>query len=570
MIYARHVRRRRESRARRGDIPGVWFPAAALAFLAIGAGASTVSSYPPTPPLPVWAQVQKAVPKRALVIGIADYKHATILTTPPVDATAIAAALTKADPGIVLRSVPTNKMDRKGLIDELMAFAATVEEGDVAFVFYSGHGIERDGVNYIVPSDAQKAEAGREGFEYIAIDHVSGLLRNAKAGGMVLILDACRTDPFGGAASRSDLLEPQHELVQWTHSATAPAAAGAAPPAASVGLAEVKPPTGMITVYAAASRMPSYSRFSDEPETVPSIFTRKLVQVVETLNQPVHDVFGVASGEVSMLTKDWQTPFVSSYSGGKILLLPNDHLTRDEDEAWGRTASLPPNELPAQLRRFVILWPSSVHAAAARTKIQELAAQSTLAATQPLVKPANTVVLSGALQSGGVQTAQISTAIAQQDVFVRAAPIAGTTPLGSLRRGAEVRIVDGAARQGWAKVLLENGAVGYVGNVTAASIASAPTVLSARVPVNNREAAVAAITDAWRNAAPTSTLAINVNPAIGQNAWHEEQQAFLAALRLRDTALAQGLRPANVALTIGAPSGAAAGASMAVIGGAKK
>lgn len=541
-----------------------------MAFFAIGASASDVSFYPPTPQLPAWAQAQKRVPKRVLVIGIGEYRHATILTTPPVDATAIATALTKAEPSIVLRSVPMSKMDRAGLLDELKAFAETVEEGDVAFVYYSGHGVERDGVNYIVPSDAQKAEAGREGFEYIAIDHVSGLLRNAKAGGMVLILDACRTDPFGGAASSSDLLEPQHMLSPWKQPAMAPMAAGAAPPAASVGLAEVKPPTGMITVYAAASRMPSYSRFSDEPATVPSIFTRSLVQVMETLNQPVHDVFGVASGEVSMLTKDWQTPFVSSYSGGKILLLPNDHLTRDENEAWARTASLPPSELLPQLGRFVILWPSSVHAAAARAKIQELAAQTTLAATQPLVKPANTVVLSGALQSGGVQTAQISTAIAQQDVFVRVAPNAGTTPLGSLRRGAEVRIVDGAARQGWAKVLLENGAVGYVGSVTAASIASAPAVLSARVPVNNRAAAVAAITDAWRNAAPTSTLAINVNPVIGPNAWHEQQQAFLAALRLRDIALAQGLRPANVALTIGAPSDAAVGASMAVIGGAKK
>lgn len=544
--------------------------------LCFDANAATTSPVPEPPELPAWAQAQRPPPKKALVIGIGNYQFASPLRTPAFDADMVAATLKKLDPGFDVKTVPASQWDRSGLLDAFEAFSTSLNEGDVAFVFYSGHGLERNGVNYLVPADAQVVESGREGFEYISVDYLNGLLEKARAGIVVQILDACRTDPFAGSVAQSDLLDPSDQLQ--TEAQAAPLAEAktpteqpvpAVPPQA--GLKGLDLPQGFIAVYAAAPGKPSFSLFKGDAPTAGSIFTRRLVNFLATLNEPVDDVFGVTSGDVSMLTRNRQKPFVSKFNGSKILLLANENLAKNEYETWARVANSPANQLLSQLTVFVSLYPAGPYTATARAKIQEISTGMTVAATFRVVKPPeDLLVLSGALQSAPVQTTRLATAVAQQNVFVRASPITGTARISSLQRGEEVQVVDGAVRPGWAKVLLRNGMIGYVGSVDAQSIMSSSSRLSVTIAGNDAEAASRTINEAWRKAAVSSTLVINVNPAVDENPWRARQQAFLAGLRLRDAVMAQGLQPSRLSFTIGRPLNAAGEIGMSMIGGARR
>ncbi len=526
----------------------------------------------PPPPLPEWAKVKKLVQKKALIVGISNYKSAKPLTSPPIDALTIASTLKKIDPAFSAKVVPPDRVGRKDLLEEIKNFAASLSPGDVAFFFYSGHGVERDNVNYLVPADASLPEPGLEAGQYIPIEHVSNLLREAAAGSIVLVLDACRTDPFAGASDGEMFLKPLASLSprEVEPISTEPNSVGFSTTPVGAGLVEYRsPPPGVIVAYSAASRKQSYSRFEDEPETIASIYTRHLTSVAETLNEPLDQVFGVTSAEIAELTKNWQTPFVSSYSGGQILLQQNDHLAAQEEETWARVASSPASSLRLSLRRFITLYPSSAYADAARKKIAELDGGTTtpfpVAVVASSSAQANSIVFTGALKSASVQAMRETIAIAQRDVFVRTTPSPDTDKIAVIPQGTAVRILGPSERPGWAKVLLSGGKVGYVGSVGAVSVESATAPLTIQVVGSDVATATAAIDETWKKAAVKSTLAIRVSPNSGVNPWLEDQTAFLTALRLRDSALDSGLKPANVMLFLEPTPNPVGAASLSLI-----
>lgn len=539
-----------------------------LACLAV---ASPVSALAPPAPLPDWAKMKKPVQKKALVVGISNYVAATPLTSPKADAEKIASTLTKVAPDFSARLVPPDRTDRRALLEEFKNFAATLQPGDVALVFYSGHGVERDNVNYLVPADAILPKPGLEGLQYIPIDYVSNLLREARAGSVVLVLDACRTDPFSGTGASEPLLKPVASLAQRPAQGLSTEGVSVAIPTSSAagGLGDRLVPAGVIVAYSAASRMPSYSRFEDEPETVPSIYTRRLASIAETLNKPLDQIFSVTSAQVSELTKNWQTPFVSSYSGGQILLQKNENLAQEEEETWARVANSPSADLRLNLASFVTLYPSSVYADAARRMIAELdrgtanPASDAALASSPMQTDA--VVFSGALKSASIQSTQRSIAIAQRDVFVRATPSQDTPKIAVVPQGTSVQVLGQSEKQGWAKILLSGGKVGYVGSVGAAPVESAKPSDIIQVIGSDLVAAVQTLNDRWKSFAAKSTLAIRVNPKAGANPWVEDRDAFLTALRLRDSALETGVKPANVMIFLGPATDSVGAASLTLV-----
>ncbi|MER9045784.1 caspase family protein [Mesorhizobium sp. M0923] len=86
----------------------------------------------------------------ALIVGQSKYRHITALPNPANDARDIAKLLT--DLGFDARSVTDR--DAAKLKRDLERFAEDAEDADVALIYYSGHGIEAGGENYLVPVDA--------------------------------------------------------------------------------------------------------------------------------------------------------------------------------------------------------------------------------------------------------------------------------------------------------------------------------------------------------------------------------------------------------------------------------
>ena len=93
-------------------------------------------------------------------------------------------------------------LTRDKLYDTLRDFSAIAEKADWAMVYYAGHGIEVDGVNYIVPIEAKILFDRDVRFESVPLDDVLASVVTAKKLRLV-VLDACRENPFTAKMGRT-------------------------------------------------------------------------------------------------------------------------------------------------------------------------------------------------------------------------------------------------------------------------------------------------------------------------------------------------------------------------------
>ncbi len=135
----------------------------------------------------------------ALVIGIGSYKYAPELPNPPNDARAIGAALRKLD----FEVQEVFDLDNRAFASHLRDFGVRASAADVAVVFYAGHGLQVRGQNYLLPSDARLERERDLVYEAMPLNLIMGELAQARKLG-VLILDACRNNPFADRLSRSN------------------------------------------------------------------------------------------------------------------------------------------------------------------------------------------------------------------------------------------------------------------------------------------------------------------------------------------------------------------------------
>ncbi len=133
----------------------------------------------------------------ALVIGQSDYAGLEALRNPERDARALDQLLDDLNFDVtrVLNA------DAEELRRELTDFATDAAEADVAFVYYSGHGIEAGGENYLIPVDADVSTPESAGQKVVALSPLLDELR-ATVPVTIILLDACRTNPFGGLQIR--------------------------------------------------------------------------------------------------------------------------------------------------------------------------------------------------------------------------------------------------------------------------------------------------------------------------------------------------------------------------------
>jgi uncharacterized caspase-like protein len=139
--------------------------------------------------------------RQALVIGNKSYSWKP-LANPQNDARAVAAALrdlsfAERDIRLVLDA------RRQELRRAVREFVQSVKPGDLAFVYYSGHGVELKGNNYLLPIDLPAdATEGYVEDEAVSAQRILRDLTDNGARVRVLILDACRDNPLRANKSR--------------------------------------------------------------------------------------------------------------------------------------------------------------------------------------------------------------------------------------------------------------------------------------------------------------------------------------------------------------------------------
>ena len=99
------------------------------------------------------AEPASATKRVALVIGNSTYQNAPLLPNPANDAAAIAATLKAAGFDVVDSRLNLAATDMKRALRD---FADQARDADIALVYYAGHGIEIDGANYLIPTDARR------------------------------------------------------------------------------------------------------------------------------------------------------------------------------------------------------------------------------------------------------------------------------------------------------------------------------------------------------------------------------------------------------------------------------
>ena len=201
--------------------------------------------------------------RHALVIGIDDYAHVAPLQKARNDARAVAAALGPAGFRVTALMDP----DRRAMTQALGRFAAGLAQGDEALFYFAGHGIEVDGQNYLLPADIPEARPGDEDFliaEAIGVDHVLASLQRRGVRVSLLILDACRDNPFPRQGTRS---------LGTTR-----------------GLGRVTAPEGSFVLFSAGAGQAALDRLGDDDADPNSVFTRALLP---RLTQPGLDLRGM-------------------------------------------------------------------------------------------------------------------------------------------------------------------------------------------------------------------------------------------------------------------------------------
>lgn len=203
----------------------------------------------------LFAGGHQALAKRvALVIGNDDYQEVVKLQKAGNDAKAMADALKS----VGFEVVSAVNLVRREMNFQLQSFYSKLEPGDEALFFYAGHGIEIAGRNYLLPTDIPSAKPGREDFirsEAIPVDRILRSIRQRSTRVSIMILDACRDNPFPSEGTRSL--------------------------GGSRGLARMPSPEGTFIMYSAGVGQTALDRLSDDDPHPNSVFTRNLVPLIK-------------------------------------------------------------------------------------------------------------------------------------------------------------------------------------------------------------------------------------------------------------------------------------------------
>jgi uncharacterized caspase-like protein len=231
-----------------------------------------------------WAQAAHAEKRVALIIGNSAYENVGRLANPTNDAGVIAATLTGAGFDVVELKRDLKVVEMRRVLRD---FSDVARDADVAIVYYAGHGIEIDGTNYVIPTDAMLERDIDAYDEAITLDRLLTVIEPARQLRLV-ILDACRDNPFSPKMRRT---------------------IGAR--AISRGLAKVEP-TNPNTLIAFASKAGSTA--SDGEKNSP--FTSALVKHLVTPGLDLRKAFGYVRDDVLRSTGNKQEPYVYGSLGG--------------------------------------------------------------------------------------------------------------------------------------------------------------------------------------------------------------------------------------------------------------
>ena len=211
--------------------------------------------------------------RAALVIGNGAYPRFP-LKNPPNDAKDLAYVLKK------LGFTVTTKINasHRSMRDAIHQFGNALSEGEVGLFYFAGHGVQVDGINYLLPIDADIRDQADIPYEAIDAGRILSKMEQAANQLNIIILDACRNNPFRGRFRSVDR-----------------------------GLAKMDAPTGSILAYSTAP-----GSVAADGDGRNGLYTSKLLKYIRKDGLSIENVFKRVRIDVMQASANRQVPWESS------------------------------------------------------------------------------------------------------------------------------------------------------------------------------------------------------------------------------------------------------------------
>jgi formylglycine-generating enzyme required for sulfatase activity len=299
----------------------------------------------------------------ALVVGNGSYMHVSPLGNPANDARLLAEALWSTGFTLVGGGAQLN-LDKQSFEKIVQDFGAKLQGADVGLFYYAGHGLQMRGVNYLVPVDANPSREADVGIQMLDANLVINQMEGTGTKLNIIILDACRNDPFNGRAlvlarGRDNEMVKMRDI-------------------AGGGLAEMQAPEGTLISFATQpGNVALDGADGDSP------YARALSETIRTPGLGIFDAFNQVGLKVKRATGGKQQPWMSnSPIDGAFYFVPPQSapaasvaLSQTPEEiAWDYLKDTADAD---SLRRFVTKFPHGDRAREAQSRIASLEQDAT-------------------------------------------------------------------------------------------------------------------------------------------------------------------------------------------------
>lgn len=293
----------------------------------------------------------------ALVIGNSAYQNIPRLENPHNDAILMANALQGLGFTLVGGAAQLD-LDKAGLDAVIQKFGATLPGAEVGMFYYAGHGVQVRGSNFLVPVGANPTHEADVDFQMVDVGLVLRQMEGSGTRLNLVVLDACRNNPFGGRGLRSS----------------------------DGGLAQMRAPEGTLISFATQPGNVALDGEGDSP------FTKALAATIRKPGLDIFQTFNEVGLAVKRSTGGAQQPWVSTspIDGNFYFAAPPPAspagAADDAAQAWAAardTTSI------AVLDAFIREYGDSIYAPFARARRDELR-NSQVAVVPPKAAPAET------------------------------------------------------------------------------------------------------------------------------------------------------------------------------------
>ncbi len=213
----------------------------------------------------------------ALVIGNSKYATAP-LRNPENDATDISSTLRDLN----FKVFSYTNLSAREMENAIGSFGEKINANTVALFYYSGHGVQVAGKNYLIPVKANIQKEQDVKFEAVDVERVLAEMENAKSKLNIVILDACRDNPLPRSVRST-----------------------------SRGLATIDAPVGTFIAYSTAP-----GKVASDGNGRNGLYTEYLIQYLQTSGLKIEDVFKKVRAEVASKSNGAQTPWENSSMTG--------------------------------------------------------------------------------------------------------------------------------------------------------------------------------------------------------------------------------------------------------------